>query len=270
MVESAWYLYVGAYVLVFLFARPIAQLFVETPIDVELYVLTIRIYNLWFLTSIFKTPPIGIYQAMDRVKEVALFTFFNKLLYAVIIVVILSKHVTAPYATLFAIGAEVLLILTMAIMFTVKAKRPPRSIFELCYIPSTLSAPREDRFKAVVTTEEEACKASSDMVVFCKSKGLDTKKAYYCGLCLEEIMVFTIKNHFKKKDNVIDVRVIHENGKMSILIRDNCEEFDPVKWLDVCNPEEAEKSIGIKMVKDFADEMNYMSTLGLNVLTIKV
>jgi len=270
MVESTWYLYVGAYVIVFFMAGPIASLFVSDPESIAFYTLIIRLYNTWFFTSIFKSPPVAIYQAMDRIVESTALTILNKLVFPVGLGLLFRKLLGLPLVTLMFPLPEVLLIITMAIMFTVKAKRPPRSLTELCYIPSTYSAPRENRYKAVVCTVDEACKASKDVTEFCKSKGMDAQRAYYCGLSVEEILTDIINNRFKTKDNIIDLRVMYEDGGISILVRDNCEEFDTIKWVDCCSPEDAEKSLGIKMVKQVSKKMEYIFTLGLNVLTIKL
>lgn len=270
MIKSAWYFYVGAFVLIFAFAKPLSCIFVSDPENIALYVSCIRIYFIWLLTNIFKAPPTGIYHAMGKTKLVIILGLFNWMIVPAGFGLLFGKIVGLPAVNLVTTIPELVSILIMAVYFTVKAKRLPRSVAELCYIPSEISAPRERRFKAVIANENEACKVSDELIDFCIKNGMDSKKSYYCGLCLEEILVFTIQNRFNKKANTMDVRAICENGKLNLIFRDDCEEFNPLEWLNLCSPENQSKSIGIKAVRKISSEMNYSYTLGLNVLTIKI
>ena len=106
------------------------------------------------------------------------------------------------------------------------------------------------------------------MIDFCIDRGMSAKTAKYCGLCLEEIAADTVNNRFVKKKSTIDLRAIYEDGNLSIMFRDDCPYFDVGEWLELCSPEDASRSLGIKMVKRLSDEMNYVNTMGLNVLSI--
>jgi len=112
---------------------------------------------------------------------------------------LLGNIVGLPAVCPFTTIPELVPILTMAVYFAVKAGHLPRSAAELCYIPNEISAPRERRFTAAISNENEACKASDELVDFCIKNGLDRKKSYYCGLCPEEVLVSAIQNRFNKK-----------------------------------------------------------------------
>jgi len=68
----------------------------------------------------------------------------------------------------------------------------------------------------------------------------------------------------------MDVRAIFEDGELNMIFRDDCEEFNPLEWINLCSAEEQAKSLGIKTVQKISSEMNYSYILGLNVLTIKI
>jgi len=269
MVRSAWYLYIIAYAILFFFAKPLALFFGADPAHIDVYVMMVRLVNLWYLTNCFKTPPLCIYEAMKCMKEVAVVTVLNQAVFAVVICYLFGERLGLPVVASAGMLSELLTMLVLAVMFIVKARRMPRSLFELCYIPSTISAPREERFKAVIHSREDAVTASQHAINFCKDRGMDAKKAFYCGLCIEEMTVFTIENGFKEQDATIDLRMICENGTASILLRDDSKQFDPLAWLNLCTPEDMSRSIGIRMVKNLAKEMHYSNTLGLNVLTFR-
>ena len=274
MVRASYWMYAVAYALLFFLAKPLSLLFGAEAASVSVYVMVMRIYCLWFLTNPFKTYPVCVYRSMGNVGLVSLFYVFNSLIVPVVSCVFFAPliGIHVPVAT--SVLSELSTILAYAVYFTVRAKRLPRSVFELAYIPAkAVSAPRENRFKATLRTVEEVVAVSQQAVEFCRSRGLSNRTAYYCGLCLEEMMVDTITNCFTKgngKDYTIDLRMICEEGHLSIMLRDNSPHFDPTEWLTLCDPEDRTRSIGIRMVSELAKEMNYTSTLGLNVLTIKL
>jgi len=270
MIKSAWYFYIGAFVLIFTVAKPLSCVFVSSPDDIYLYASCIRIYSLWLLTNIFQSPPTGIYHAMGKTRLVIISGLFNWLIVPAGFCLLFGTIVGFPAVCLFTAISEIACMLIMAVYFTVKAKRLPRSIAELCYIPSEISAPRERRFKAIISNEDEACKASRELIDFCVKNGLDSKKSYFCGLCLEEILIFTIQNRFNKKALTMDFRAICDSGKLKMILRDDCEEFNPLEWIKLCSSEDKAKSLGIKTIQKIALEMNYSYTLGLNVLMIMI
>lgn len=270
MERSAGFLYVAAYAIVFVFARQLALLFGAAQDSMELYVLVIRLYNLWYLTNIFKEPPLCIYQAMGKVNLLLIFTILANTVYPVTVCLLFANAVGLPLVVSTNFVSEILMMITLAVYFTLRAKRLPRNLGELAYVPSSISAPRENRMKAVIRQTEDCVDASERAIQFCLEKGVSRQKAMYCGLCIEEMTVDAVVNRFRGAEHDLDLRMIYDNGKMTILLRDDCDSFNPKQWLELCSPEEQERSIGIRMVTKLASKMDYASTLGLNVLTIEI
>lgn len=270
MAKAAGPLYLGAYAIVFFFAAPLARLFGAEAENMEMYVMAIRLFNLWYVTNIFKAPPLSIYQAMEEVKLMTAMTVLGDVVFPAFLCLTVGNLIGIAVPLSLTWLDEVLLMLFMAGYFRYRAGRWPRSLTELTYIPSSISAPRENRYKAVIRTEADAVQASEEAVDFCIRKGMSRRSANYCGLCIEEMAVDAIRNRFKNQKQTIDLRIIYENEEIRILLRDDSEKFDPNEWLALCAPEEAERSIGIRMVSKIAKEMNYSCALGLNVLTIRI
>lgn len=270
MIRSIWPLFAGAYAIVFFFSKPLALLFGAEPEHLETYITFIRLFNLWYLTNIFATPAQCIYQALGKVKLMAFIRFVNNVVFPAATVLTLSSLLGVGVAVSVTWTDEVLTLLLLAVLYTVWAKRPPRSLWDLAYVPSFPGIPHENRFSATISTLEEAVAASEQAEAFCLAKGLDRKKANYCGLCIEEMTVDTIQNRFSDSSRTIDLRLIYEDGKIRILLRDDCPQFNPLAWLELCQPEDAMRSVGIRMITKLAAKMEYSSTLGLNVLNIEV
>ena len=98
------------------------------------------------------------------------------------------------------------------------------------------------------------------------------------ALCLEEMAGNIVSHGFTKasekrqKNLVIDITVAVRAGEVTAGIRDNAPQFDPFKKLEMYKENEADpcKNMGIRMVSRIAKEMKYQSTLGMNVLSVKI
>ena len=66
----------------------------------------------------------------------------------------------------------------------------------------------------------------------------------------------------------IDIRVMIKDGSPVLRIRDNCPNFDPVKYLEMHSEDDPVAHIGIRMVMTLVKSANYVNTLGLNNLTL--
>lgn len=261
-------LFITAYIFIFIFANKIALLFGVEPDNIDLSRMAIRVLTLWFITNIFKETNVSIANSVNRTGLTITGAFFDAL-FVPVACCFLAKLVGFWLIPLSNALGEIACIATYLIYFRIKNKRLPKSVFRISDVPNSLSVPKEDRFDLTIKSQEDAISASESVVNFCKAKGISNRTAYHCGLCIEEIAMFTLQKNFKKY-NEIELRIIYENGGLSILFRDNCEKFDPISWLKVCSPEDKLKSLGIKMISGISSEMKYISALGLNILTISL
>ena len=272
MIRSIHSIYILAYAVIFVFAKPLAIFFGAEPENIAIYVTAIRVFNLWLLSNTFKTPTICIYRALGMVRQVGVLYILNAFVFPVLFVLATKAVLGASAVFAMPVASELLLLPAYAVIYYVLSHAMPRSLFDITYIPDFDVSP-ENRLSATIQTVEEAAAVSEKVVEFCRDKGFPTKTAYFCGLCLEEMTVDTITHGFtrgKPGQYTIDLRLICENGKVSIMLRDDCPNFDPTEWLELYAPEDPSRSIGIRMVSRIADEMNYASTIGLNVLTIRL
>lgn len=265
-------IYLIAYALLFAFARPLAYLFGAETEHIALYVTVIRCYNLWYITNTLKTPPITIYRALGRVKLVSLFYVLAYLAFPAF-TCLLSRFVGIGLAFNYSWISELCLTVAYAVYYYMKRRKMPRSVFRMTDIPNTLAVPSADRCGATIRNVSDATSASAAVVEFCKSKDLSERTAVMCGLCVEEMAVDSIVHGFvkgKKDEYSIELRVIYEDGGVSVMLRDNCPHFDPKEWLAMYSDQDPDRCLGIRLAAECAKEMNYTPTLGLNVINIRI
>lgn len=167
-------------------------------------------------------------------------------------------------------GVVTTLFVVLYAMF--KLKRMPRNTEDLMVIPDSFGVTKDERIDISVKSMEEVIEVSKRVQDFCLEKGIDSKRAYLAGLCMEEMAGNIVEHGFvkDKKKHSIDIRVAHKNDKIILRIKDDCIPFDPKERNKLENGDDLTKNIGIRMIYQIMKDIDHQNMLGINVLTISV
>ena len=151
-------------------------------------------------------------------------------------------------------------------------KRCPRSLEDLMAVPDRIGVSEKDRIDITVRNMEEVVDVSRQIIEFCRAKDFDRRRAYFAGLCMEEMAGNVILHGFPqdKKAHAANIRVAHKGNELILRIRDNCVAFDPSEYSSVLESEDKAKYVGIRLVYQVAGSVSYQNLLGMNVLTIRI
>ena len=154
----------------------------------------------------------------------------------------------------------------------IQRKRPPRSVEELMALPDDFGVEADARIDISVRSMDEVLTVSRQVTDFCRRRGLDERRSYISGLCLEEMAGNIVEHGFTsdRRPHMIDIRVVHKNDDLVLRIRDDCRPFNPKERNDLTDPADMIRNIGIRLVYKTARDVEYQSVLGLNVLTIRI
>ena len=154
----------------------------------------------------------------------------------------------------------------------IKNRRFPRDMEELMVIPKDFGVPETERMDLTVRTAEEVVTVARQIQSFCLERGIDARRAYLAGLSMEEMAGNVVDHGFRKdrKKHSVDVRVVHKEGKVILRVKDDCVPFDPQERRKLADPEDLTRNIGLRMIFGMAEEIDYQSILGMNVLTIRI
>ena len=167
-------------------------------------------------------------------------------------------------------GVVTTLFVVLYAMF--KLKRMPRNTEDLMVIPDSFGVTKDERIDISVKSMQEVIEVSKRVQDFCLEKGIDSKRAYLAGLCMEEMAGNIVEHGFvkDKKKHSIDIRVAHKNDKIILRIKDDCIPFDPKERNKLESGDDPTKNIGIRMIYQIMKDIDYQNMLGINVLTISV
>ena len=153
-----------------------------------------------------------------------------------------------------------------------KRRHLPRTMDDYMVIPDDFGAPESERMDLSLHSMEEVVSVSREVQEFCRSRGVDERRAYLAGLAMEEMAGNIIDHGFTKstRSHTVDVRVVHKDNDVILRLRDDCVPFDPGERQKIAESDDPTKNIGIRMVFKIARDVQYQNILGLNVLTIRI
>jgi anti-sigma regulatory factor (Ser/Thr protein kinase) len=152
-----------------------------------------------------------------------------------------------------------------------KNKKFEISAQSFAMLPDKLGAQVQDCFESSITKPDGVVEVSQQADEFCRTHGLSSRISSMIALCIEEMANNIVTHGFDgKKSHSIDIRVMIKNSAPVLRIRDNCRNFDPVKYMELHSTDDPVAHIGIRMVMKLTKEANYVNSLGLNNLTLRL
>ena len=99
-------------------------------------------------------------------------------------------------------------------------------------------------------------------------------QTYFATIAVEEVCGVIMSHAFSNNDGYIQLTIVpHEDGTVTLHVRDNAREFNPFELnTDAISLEEGTglDIIGIKMIKSKAKEFFYRRYAGFNTLVVRV
>ncbi len=119
---------------------------------------------------------------------------------------------------------------------------------------------------SVEGTDEKICYASERVSEFCEEVGMNPKQTIRISLAIEEIMTLLVTANTGQEIS-FDVRVFSLQGVIGIRIRYNGMELNP--FHDV-SEEEMDLYMGIRMLQEMVEHVNYQRTFGMNMVQLLI
>ena len=266
-------LMLAAGMLAVLSAPWLARLFLgDAPDIVALSVPALRLYSISLIPCAVNTTFKSFYQGTRRMGLTHLISILNSLVFTVLFAWIGSVMYGL---TGLWIGIIVSQLAVFAVILLIAWKRHGGVSFSaetLSMLDQNCGARAQDCFDGIIPDLNTAVAVSEQIQAFCKDRGVDARTSYFIGLCVEEMTTNIILHGFTKdkRPHNIDVRLVVKDTGRLIRVRDNCVQFDPTTYLDLHKTDDPAAHIGIRMVMATVTEANYIHTLGLNNLTLRL
>lgn len=258
-------------IILMLFSSEISAIFFNAP-EAAFYI-SERMLLIFPVFLIFNTAFIiimKIYQCQGYTNLVNIFSLAENIFMALISVAFINLIGEDAIWLSFPLS-EIACLMIIAVIVFVKNKCITFSIQKWSSLPEKFGADQKDIMNFSVASLEQVINISEKVVSFCREKGLSLHTSNAAGLAIEE-MAGNILQHAFKAGNHVDIRIVNEEGTLTIRIRDDCPDFDPKKRMKQFheNPEDICKNIGIRLISKISDEMIHQNNIGINTLIIKI
>jgi putative MATE family efflux protein len=255
-------------------ANPLVRLFLDTNPDAEsMAIWGLRVFSLCLIPSTLNAAFKKYYQAIGRIKFSETISIAQNFLFPAIIVILFGNLFGENAVWWFYLIGETLALTYITIMVMLISKKRFFSLDSFICLPYDFGSKPEDTIEFAIYDKAGINAASSAASVFCAQKGLTRRKCMYAGLCIEEMGNNIIEHGFEGNGkNRIDIRLVKKNDSMLIRIRDNCKDFDPVKYMKMNQEQIGDPGshIGIRMTLKMVKNVQYVNSLGLNNLTLEI
>lgn len=211
------------------------------------------------------------YQCHMWLKITNILSFFDGFAGMAISMLILTPFFGALGVWMSFIGNGVIVGIVILIYTIIKCKKFPTKADDYLIFPKDFDIPDEHRMNFSVHNNAEVVMCSRRIDEFCKKENVDARKSYFSALALEEMADNIVEKGFRDKaKHTCVIEVANSPREIILRIMDDGIDFNPLHRLEVIDPDDFTKNIGIRLVRGIADDMEYTRVIGLNILTIKI
>lgn len=258
----------------FIFASPLAMLFLDAENAdafsmavrcIRIHTISMPIYSLIYVIMNFM-------QGTKNVKMAHTVCILDNFVYIVTLAAILGfAFGTDGVWTAFPIN-EVIMCITLFVMVWIRNKKVPKKVIDFAFLPKNFGMEDEaDVLEMSISDAADVMALSYEAENFCKKHNAKQRQTYFISLAIEEMAGNVIEYGFNdgKKHN-LELRLVKKEEDYIIRIRDDCRAFNPLKQLELADKEDTTANIGIRMIAKMAKSFDYVSTMKVNNLIIRV
>ena len=261
-------------VVIILLAEPLTQQFYRNP-SAPVYMMTVRGFQILPLSmplSVICMHFVCYGQVSDKQALIHILSVLDGVICIAVFSALLIPTLGMNGVYIANVLNGVVTLLTVFVYSVLKNRRIPRNTEELMVIPDSFGVSEDDRMDLTVRSMDEVVLVSERVQQFCLEKGLDARRSALAGLAMEEMAGNVVRHGFQadKKKHSVDIRVVYKKSGVLLRIKDDCKPFDPGEWNKVTAPSDPASNIGIRLVFQIAESVEYQSVLGLNVLSIRI
>ena len=120
-------------------------------------------------------------------------------------------------------------------------------------------------------TLEQVTDASNKVMLMCREKGLNSRQAYYVGLCLEELASNSLIHGYRdNREKYLEYRLVITGERLILRLRDNGCAFDLTEKYKLLDPDDPISGIGLRLIYAAAEEVSYSHVFDLNNVCIRI
>jgi anti-sigma regulatory factor (Ser/Thr protein kinase) len=271
--RTAFALGVALAVVVFAFAGVIAPLFGSSSGEEMVRLATRGLHFYAFSVILFgvNNAFVNYTQGMRRTGLSACYCFLQNFVFVAIPALALHGILDSDAVWVaYPVGEALTTIAIFALAAAMKHGLPTRAK-DFVFLKEPFGAPDDEVLDIAISDMDHVVPACERAASFCRAWGADEKTRYRVVLFIEELGSNAAEYSFAEgKGGLLEIRIVHLSEEWVLRLRDNGRAFDPVKWIELNASEDPSVNMGIKLVCGMAKDVAYVSTLDLNIITLRI
>lgn len=257
-------------VILFALAGPLAAMFgVKETATLEMAKLAIRFFCVSLPFQMVCNALISYYQSTRNVKMANLICVGHNFLFVVLSALAFMGLLGTTSVWLSLVLGEVLTIVALLLYISARAGRPTATVDSLLLLPENFGEDVLDSIEISVGNDmNSVVEASQAVYEFCVKNHVDKRTCFFTALSVEEMTGNVVRHGFRPgKTQFLDLRVLKMKDSLIFRMRDDGKPFNPLEYK---NPETgAVSGMGIAMVLQMAEKVDYQNALNMNNLIIR-
>jgi hypothetical protein len=273
MISHSLVLVCSASALCVLAARWLTTLFLgDNPAVLSIAVPGLRLYALALIPCAVSTQYKYYFQGVQHIENTYLAGFLESLGCTTLLSWLLSRFLGLRGVWLGLPAGQLATLFIICILIWRKYGAVSFSKEAFLYLDPDFGASDSECLNLSVSDTASAIVASQQVYGFCRDKTAGHRTATLLSLCVEELTINILRHGLsgESRPHNIDLRLVAQGEQWVLRIRDDCQQFDPLHYLELHRDEDPCAHIGLRMVMGMVQEANYVNSLGLNHLTLTV
>ena len=260
--------------LTWIFATFIAGLFAGTsdPAFIQGTAGAVRVASICFVVDVAACVMKKYIQSVGRARYTFVTNILTNVVYVCVSAWILVNAIGGDGLYLSYTACYALALLTHLFYGYKTSRASGREGFDrLLFLPVDYEVSDDNQWIYSVDDIEGCVRASREMADFCNARGADKKTTYNLSLFIEEMTTNVVKYGFRDgRKNIIVIKLLFSNGRVTLNIMDNCPLFDPTHYYDSLKENgDLFGGIGIRLVIKLAQNVVYTNSFNLNNVMIE-
>lgn len=256
--------------LILLLAPELASLFLTDSADaVRMATLGVRLFSLSLLPSALNTAFKNYFQGIGNTALSKWISFFQNFLFTALFAILFSRFFKTTGVWMAYVCGESLTFLVISLVVWKQNGAVAFHAKAYSFLPHGFGVPDEDCLEMTVKSVKDPHRASEKALTFCRMHGESEDRAQQVAHCISEMTQNVIKHGFFKdrRSCRMEIRLILKGGECIIRLRDNCKDFNPIRYFERYKSN-ADTDLGILGVMKTVKSANYINSLGWNNLTL--
>ncbi len=212
-------------------------------------------------------------QAIIKKVNMNVFIFISNLVMIVLSAFILGKFFGVYGILSSFLVSDLMSLAAIYIFYQIKCRKFFIGKSNLLSLPDYFELHPGDVISLDIRDIDDVAFTSEQIQLFCKGHKYESRIAYQSSLTFEEIASNIIRYGFpmnKKKDPIIDLRVVALEDSLIMRIRDDCPHFDITKRIAEINEDDSDpvSNLGIRITSKTAKNITYTHAFDTNNITI--